>query len=273
MNVPVPRSAAGSGAPRGDFDMKTSHGPVGRRRRACKMRKNWFAYSLTAMLALLGIATASKSAGDGDGLSRGLIAHWKMDEAEWAGAGAVKDSSGNGHHGTASGATPTSQAKFGGGASFTNESDCISIGAPLAGTNITFSLWYCYKGPNPGKDFNVLLACGEGNFFHLVVYKTGEIGTYGGIWLRSGTFLDRDRWYHLVKVIEGTRHTLYVNGTIEHDFDSFRNSERPFSVIGNSSMSKSGVRYYGAGGIIDEVRVWDRPLSSAEAVALFKEGK
>lgn len=200
-------------------------------------------------------------------LKEGMIAYWKMDESAWSEPGAVKDSSGKGNHGTASGAVITTKAKFGNGALFTNNKHFISLNTPLDNTDISFSLWYYYEGPNPGMQWNVLLSCSNSNnAFHLAVDRSGAVGEWfrGGNPVLSGVYLIPGNWYHLVKVIQGKRHTLYVNGTVEQEFIGFSNSKFPFDTIGNQKDYT-----YGALGVIDEVGVWNKPLSEAEVVALY----
>ena len=65
------------------------------------------------------------------------------------------------------------------------------------------------------------------------------------------------------------QYTLYANGKEILSTKLFFNEKAPLSRIGNCG----GSGRQGALGVIDEVAVWDRPLSQKQVTSLYNGGK
>ncbi|MFF4829230.1 LamG-like jellyroll fold domain-containing protein [Streptomyces sp. NPDC001312] len=82
------------------------------------------------------------------------------------------------------------------------------------------------------------------------------------------------RWYHLVGVrnAETGEHSLYVDGVKQNSFNQCLNpkSDGPLSV-GRARFNSGNVDFWPGG--VDQVRVWDRALSSDEISRLYASGK
>jgi parallel beta-helix repeat protein len=104
----------------------------------------------------------------------------------------------------------------------------------------------------------------DNNRFHLTS-GTNQIVWYnvlGTSTLSSGVVPEMGRWYHVVGVHNGTTATIYING----DYKASANY--------GTSMTSTGVWIAGStepfNGSIDEVRIWNRALSTDEINASYQ---
>jgi len=87
--------------------------------------------------------------------------------------------------------------------------------------------------------------------------------------LVADTVLDKDTWYHIVAVRDGTTQALYVDGGFDKDRTC---SSSPIDFVGGydddkvniGRFSRSGAETFYLKGTIDDVRIYDRALSSEE---------
>jgi len=101
-------------------------------------------------------------------------------------------------------------------------------------------------------------------------YVRSHIGTdAGGESNSNSVSLSTGTWYHLMVVADGTNITIYVDGVAGggEGYDG--------TIIGSSHDVAIGVSWEGSpvyfNGKIDEVKIWERGLSSAEITALAAE--
>src|SRR5690606_19932064 len=88
-------------------------------------------------------------------MSDGLVGYWKMDESNWNGtSGEVKDSSGNGNHGTTVNGAVTGAGKFGNGGSFDGSNQVnVQDNVIFDNTNsLTISFWVHFNGAQDNND-------------------------------------------------------------------------------------------------------------------------
>ena len=79
-----------------------------------------------------------------------------------------------------------------------------------------------------------------------------------------------DRWYYLVGVYDGSNRKLYVNGNLEKDISC------PGKTLRNNFKFTIGADNEGEhnfNGIIDEVRIYERVLSTVQIQKHYAEGK
>jgi hypothetical protein len=228
--------------------------------------------SLTALLAASLVLMADAPAT----LTQGLIGYWKFDET----AGEqVKDSSGKANHGTLRGAVRAA-GKFGGAVdckqdAFVVVPDSGSLSAMKEGTTIT--AWVNWAGQ--GSWDTVVsreVKAGWSEYFGLAVVKNKALFSVDpdGEHYRntkSAEDMPPGQWIHLAGTYDNAEFKLYVNGrlvksdacTVAFQFQD----KNPLLIGGNSNdEGKTWVDCFH--GRIDEVRLYSRPLTAAEILAL-----
>ena len=194
----------------------------------------------------------------------GLVGAYSFD----AGTGAnVTDESGNGNDGMISGATWTSGGRFGGALSFNGTNDWVEIGdaASLDLTNgMTLAAWV--KPSEGGPGWRTVLSK-ERNRLAYGLYASDDTGRPAGLVYvgdertATGSELPPGVWSHLATTFDGVTLRVYVNGSLSDSTavaGSIRTSSGSLRLGGNSR----GSRWFE--GQIDEVRIYNRALSSAE---------
>lgn len=98
----------------------------------------------------------------------------------------------------------------------------------------------------------------------------------------SGAGLQNDTWYHIVITSDSTRYLLYINSVTQNKIEqtgsddgrwfNFISSGRDNITVG-TLVRNTGSTAPLTNGIISNVMVWDRELSSDEIVTLYKQGR
>jgi outer membrane protein OmpA-like peptidoglycan-associated protein len=212
-------------------------------------------------------------------LTRGLIAHFPFD-------GDANDVVGN-NHGKVHGAQLTDERCGGKAYYFNGESDYIDCGNDKALNGnfygLTISVWikpkYITKqefgtivgkwGFDPVKDhfglwinenYKVVMAVGD--------QRKMEEGLF------SGTMLSPDTWVHVVGIWKRSREMeIYIDGRIDN-----RGRQTGHGINMNSSLSLKIGRQLDRKnrpfrGHIDEVRIYNRPITAAEVRLLYEMGR
>ncbi len=214
----------------------------------------------------------------------GLVLLLHMDEAAWNGTpDEVIDSSGGGHHGTASqGATTVTGGKFGRAGSF-GSAGCVEIpDVPelRPTTQLTVSAWVLPNdlGPAPhgiiAKRIDYTVASAYALFFNSDGHLTADVSTEDNRF-EAPTVFASGRWYHLAMVYDGglpasNRVTLYVDGN-----PAAVGTENSPSIISFTSPLWVGCLpltepAQGLSGLLDEVAVWHRALGPTEIATLAR---
>ncbi len=189
----------------------------------------------------------------------GLVGDWNMDELSGSTA---YDSSGNNYNGTATGTTIVS-GKFGNannwGATAANGNKIITSGSISLGSTYTISAWVNYNGVTTNGyviDF--------GNNNNSVQYQTAS-GVCADNTACDGGTLVAGQWYNIVVTKTGAGGTvnIYVNGAQTKTLTGTSN------VPGAVTIGNYGLLANGWTGSIDEVRVYNRVLSSTEIRGLY----
>jgi len=196
-------------------------------------------------------------------LSDGLVGYWKMDEASWSGlADEVIDSSGNGNYGTVqNGGTTTSTAKYGMAGEFDGSAkvfatdtigtaeDGFTIGAWIHSTSTAQSQQIVYLGPIQLRDTIFYTSTSDG--WQSISFSRPSI----------------NNWHYISGTFDGEYMRLYIDG----EFISDRYVEK--DIYNGSTFfmgGRSGDTVENFLGQIDEVRIYNRALSSREVKQLYE---
>jgi RNA polymerase sigma factor (sigma-70 family) len=228
--------------------------------------------------------------------SSDLVAHWKLDDKEGA---AVADASGRGHAGKVVGEVGRSDGKSGGALMFDGKGGHVELpnSKDLDGVqegSYSLSAWFKPQDLPPGKEsdnnatYGIVIKTGwheglafsnEGKFImtHWLQGKSDDEPQWTGAGTWEATY-EPGKWYHVVGVVDhgAGQVQIYVNGEHVNTAEWTPNAApRKFE----SSTWKIGIGSPGAEnwswpakGSVDDVRIYNRPLSPADVKSLF-EGK
>jgi hypothetical protein len=197
-------------------------------------------------------------------LQSGLVGDWPLN-------GNAKDSTPYRNHGTATAATLTTDRKGKANSAYSFDGTTSSILASATGLpsvtrtgTYTISAWIL-PGTNPSMEPVVQssLSCSDRN--SLAVNGTlASVGYYNGTsWTGKSGTIPGGVWTHLVGVNQAGTLALYINGAAQ------AGTSAPYSSCTGTlfGRSDSSGRFYN--GNIDDVRIWNRALSSSEVNALY----
>ncbi len=215
--------------------------------------------------------------------SDSAIAYWKFDEESWNGTeGEVIDETGSYNGTTVNGTTITDGIKGNAGL-FDGIDDYISIGTGLSPSgDFSLSAWFLDNGVTISQQWYNDYIISKGNDLagthnswglHAWDQNLGD-SLYGcGFmsvtdqelhWTATTTEnIERGKWYNIVGVISSDTSYLYVNGLLvnkEHIQGSIQQSNLTVNI---GKMERAGCEYF-FHGKIDEVKVYDRSLTSEE---------
>jgi hypothetical protein len=227
-----------------------------------------------------------------------LIAYWSFDEGQGPSS---TDLSGNDFQARINGATWTT-GKKGNALEFDGQNDFVEFeqsALKKAGSLKygTVSLWFKFKKPRT-KKILPLLYLGEkesqekidnliieiGHFDHgfpqdtKLYYTVYNQGYEPILCFDSATNLKADTWYHFAVVNSPSGNTGYLNGvelTNRHYNFSDAKDTRFFNILNKKDTFQLGYGYFGIDqkfhyfeGTIDEVKIYQRPLTSSEIKTL-----
>jgi hypothetical protein len=229
----------------------------------------------------------------GGTLRTGCVLALHMDEASWSGAaGEVLDDCGNDNAGTASGTSSTVASGVHGRAGNFTGDGCIDIpdAAALHGTTgLTLSAWL----------FPTQLDGGVNNANGLLSKRndSDDQPEYTlSVWLGDRIYVDLDTandrfsgptviptnaWTQVTMVYDGTRSPdqrvkMYLGGALEGSPHSETSASlTPYTSalhVGCTPAPSSGTQQ-GFSGRLDEVAIWNRPLSDAEVAQWYANTK
>ncbi len=198
-----------------------------------------------------------------EALSKGLIAYYPF-------ANNLIDSSGNGHNGTGLGNISFVPNHLG------KPNSALALGAVRVTTanfftfqktdSFAVSLWFTMSS-NSSTGRLISTECPEGNF-RMGAYNNGIYGfQYGGFYLFDTVALNT--WNHLVYIYNNRNYHFYKNGQLKYTgFDTNEESLNycaPFTI-----GAKASPAYDTWEGSVDNIRIYNRPLSEGEVKYLFE---
>lgn len=217
------------------------------------------------------------AAGGSSSLRDGCVLLLHMDEGSWSGAGSVIDSSGQGNNGRPVGdATMTADGRFDQGGLFHGLGSVIVADSPTLRptTAFTVAAWI-YPTAVDGTASGIIAkrnGFGDNPTFALFIFSrnlyvdvSGEDDRFS-----SNTRFAPDIWYHVAVVFDGSlpqneRVRVYVNGTLDIVAGETSSSIGQYTAPLQVGTLPGADGYNGT---IDEVGVWNRPLSVDEIAQL-----
>jgi|GEM_PF-6071091 len=204
----------------------------------------------------------------------GLVGYWKFDDG--SGNSAV-DSSGNSNTGTLINGPTWATGRVGGALSFDGVDDAVEIGTDnLNGSSGTIVLWAYAESFSSSH---------QTLFGHVTQPWSNRIQLYtddasGNLDLGLGDShtrhtdienLDTQKWYHIALAWDGSNYTVYANGSAQATGSySGLSTLETYADIGNNGDRADRTEAFH--GIIDEVRIYNRPLNTAEVLELYNAG-
>ena len=227
-------------------------------------------------------------------LTDGLVGHWTFDGADmdWS-TNTVIDRSGQGNNGTITNMSTTTSpsiGKFGQALYFNELDDVVNLGKKsilmdpnsfggVMGAS-TISLWVKKTDPVGVTRYNVMTHhLGGIDYFSAGISTSGQLRTMvnqengTNYWPLSTSEVPSGVWTHVVFIIEGgVGYKFYINGSLDRDFPYpairlYDNSGMDNAYLGSNVGSTTFLE-----GSIDDVRVYNRALSSTEISELYDMG-
>ena len=202
----------------------------------------------------------------------GLVGYWSLNDGK---GDFATDFSGNGNKGTLTGGPTWTNGKLGKALSFDGSNDYVDVGssATLAPPNISVSFWTT-NNVAPAQ-FDGLLAktapptvwsTGWGFFYNSGTEIRFFIEGYG-VNVAFATIAPM-QWNHVVGTWDGATVRIFVNG-VEGTSDLFSGT---MTATNPMEIGRIGTDTYNINGLIDEVRIYNRALSTSTVQALYRSG-
>lgn len=207
------------------------------------------------------------------GSGSGLIAHYAFDEGSGSQAG---DSSGNGKSASLAGSPTWTAGSVGGALDFNGSNYAMSVGSVSVPSTFSVSAWVKPSAnPEVGAFADRIVESAYNTGFALTYYNNGLQRVFmlsvKGNPLFANAPVPLGQWTHVTATFDGSVAKVYVNGNLDAS-DDFSGLVSPGSTnmpiyIGtyfNAPGELAGFR-----GSIDDVRVYDRALSSSEVGEIY----
>jgi prepilin-type N-terminal cleavage/methylation domain-containing protein len=201
----------------------------------------------------------------------GLVGYWPMDEGV---GNLTQDLSGTSNgvwYGAASGTSGYySAGKVGPYAGVFSGVNTVmyTLNTPAVGGSYTVSMWI-----NPSAAQGATLSTSRSDIaaYRFLYNATGCLNVaYGGATQTTNCASSIGQWYYVTATYDGTTSKIYMNGSLVA-------SAGPISLSGGTLGTNIGGNTPAGGqsfnGLIDDARIYNRPLSAAEVQALYNAEK
>ncbi len=214
----------------------------------------------------------------GKALPEGLVLHYTFEGDE---GGKVSDASGSGNDGTIHGATYTKDGKIGGAMTFNGQSQAVVVGNPasLQLQDFTIMAWIkrasVEKVSVPAQDGQIF---GYGDRGYIIgLHSDGKLFIskvdVGGVF--SSCVIHDTAFHHVALVKKGARIVFYLDGTAYPAEDYGDNFEFHTDAAVGARADHLDASFLDGTflGVIDEVAVFNRPLTDTEIKEVYESQK
>jgi len=223
----------------------------------------WF-----VMVAAVVLSTALSEAMAVD-LAEGLVAEWTFEEVK---GDVVRDTSDNNNNAVLHGPVRVKDG-IGTALRFDGVDDYVDCGSTASldiTRQVSLEAWVCPEKPSLGEPIIV----GKGIYSYALTWSGTSLMFYisAGHW-KCNTELPMGKWSHVVGTYDGNRMRLYVDGEPVSGF-VMPEPGTPIASRGGSAVIGSEGAGGGRGffcGMVDNVRIYNRPLSEAEIRSHYDE--
>jgi len=201
-------------------------------------------------------------------LLSGLVAYWKLDNSSWL------DSTGNGHTLTNHNGVTNGTGIINGDAVFASSSSRYLSVNSLGTISGDFSVSIWFKSAGKVVSYPTIFA--NDQYFALYIQDiiagaNGiRIGLASGNITLNGNYIQNNVWYNLVVVRQSNTIKVYLNGTFIGTGTDTSTYGFTTTCLGAAPWDLAETYFNGE---IDEVGIWNRALSQAEAAELYSLGK
>jgi hypothetical protein len=195
-----------------------------------------------------------------------LVVWWKFN-------GNANDSSGNSHNGTVTGAslTPGQNGSTNGAYRFTAATQTIVTTVPAITNQLSASAWI-----NPSSypsERSTIIQGMNANSYYVSLNTDGSLQAYWanttspGYHSSGANTVPLNSWSHVVVVWDGQNVELYVNSLLKTRVVT--GGIGPSATTLNVGAETAARQFLGS---IDDLRIYDRALTSSEIAGLYAEG-
>ena len=206
----------------------------------------------------------------GTTLGQGLVGWWTFDGSTISGTTA-SDSSGNGNNGTLISGPSKVAGKIGQALSFNGINSTVQTGSDAIFTingAKSFGAWVKWSGS--GSETCVL---DRANGYAITLASSGAAVVYlqgiSGQPFTSTVIVTPGVWTHIFVTWDGTNIFIYKNGVLTQTISAPGPQSLSNDIVG---IGATGLGTLFFSGSLDDVRIYNRALSSAEVKQLYQEG-
>ncbi|MFA5132768.1 MAG: LamG domain-containing protein [Candidatus Paceibacterota bacterium] len=216
--------------------------------------------------------------------NRSLVGWWRFNNEAGENSTFVRDWSSYGNNGTCSGSycpAWTSSGRFGGAYQFDGYNDYVYTvsfnGQPTGNVPVTVEAWI--KPAEFTRQHNFVCLGHDSAMataYGLYTTTDGKVAVGFSSWLGEAvgnTSLETGLWYHIIGVYNGSTNKVYVNGLLDKTVNySSGNISAGRMYVGVWCNYEASIKTVQFNGSIDEVRIYNRVISSEEINASYNAG-
>lgn len=198
------------------------------------------------------------------------VAHYTFDEN-------VRDQSGNGYDGSLQGNPEYVSGIKGQALEFDGTNDYVNLSGSSEAFNFTesfsFSMWMRPAGSVGGYVFGKGAQSGGLVGQYAFASNAVRIADSTGKKVQVGTGLVADEWQHVVGTWDGTTLRVYRNGELHNEASNAAMGALGYRHTNNVHIGTERSKRYYYRGLLDEMYVYDRAISSDEVTQLYGQSQ